>query len=300
MTGKHILVTGGTGFIGKKLVKRLLETENRVGLVVRDKQSAFSLFSSSVDYIESENNNNFSKEIATFSPQIVIHLASYSTSRDDLEAIENLITSNILFVSKLLDALRTTSLELFINAASFSEYHAGDESLSPSYFYSATKTASRFIIEYFSQAYKFKFANTVLYSVYGAKSPAKKVIDYIADSLGNPRPTKMTAGEQVLDFIHVDDVSEFYLALIDKSQALTEGYQEYRVGTGHGTKIKALAALIEKVSKKKANIDWGSIEYRARDTMRAVAHGERAKNDLGWTPKVEIEAGIRQYLMDIE
>jgi CDP-paratose synthetase len=298
MTGKRILVTGGTGFIGQNLVEKLLSSQNKIGLVVRNKSSAVSLFASNVDYIESENNDNFTKEIVAFFPDIVIHLAAYSTSRDDIEAIEELITSNILFVSKLLDALRATQLELFINAASFSEYHANDERLSPSYFYSATKTAARFIIDYFSQVYKFKFANTILYSVYGNQSPAKKVIDYIVESLDKPSLVKMTAGEQVLDFINVDDVTDFYLTLIDKSQTLVEGYQEYRVGTGRGMKIKMLALLIERASKKKANIDWGAIEYRARDTMEAIANTDSAKS-LGWIPKINIESGIKQYLTDI-
>jgi CDP-paratose synthetase len=298
MTGKHILITGGTGFIGQNLVKKLLSSQHKIGLVVRNKSSAVSLFTSNLDYIESQNNENFTKEIVAFAPDIVIHLAAYSTSRDDIEAIEDLITSNILFVSKLLDALRTTELELFINAASFSEYHANDEHLSPSYFYSATKTAARFIIEYFSQVYKFKFANTILYSVYGKQSPAKKVIDYIVESLDKPSLVKMTAGEQILDFIDVDDVTEFYLTLIDKSQTLVAGYQEYRVGTGRGMKIKTLALLIERASKKKANIDWGVIEYRARDTMEAIANTDSAES-LGWVSKINIESGIKQYLTDI-
>lgn len=296
MTGKRILVTGGTGFIGQNLVEKLLASQNKIGLVVRNKPAAFSLFSSNVDYIESENNDNFTQEIVNFSPDIVIHLAAYSTSRDDLEAIEDLITSNILFVSKLLDALRTTELELFINAASFSEYHANDEQLSPSYFYSATKTASRFIIEYFSKINKFKFVNTILYSVYGEKAATKKVMDYIIDSLDSPSSIKMTAGEQVLDFVHVNDVTDAYLALIEIAQTLGNEYQEYRIGTGQGTTIRQLASLIENITDKKANISWGAVDYRARDTMYAVANLERAKCDLKWAPKINIELGIKQYL----
>ena len=87
MTGKHILITGGTGFIGQNLVKKLLSSQHKIGLVVRNKSSAVSLFTSNVDYMESQNNENFTKEIVAFAPDIVIHLAAYSTSRDDIEAV---------------------------------------------------------------------------------------------------------------------------------------------------------------------------------------------------------------------
>jgi len=299
MNGKKVLVTGGTGFIGQRLVNELVANNYNVAVTVRDIKAAKQLFNSTVCYIDYKDSNLFKTNIEQFSPDIVIHLAAYSTSRDDLEAIEQLIESNIIFTSRLLDALRPCNIELFVNTGSFSEYSENNGKLSPAYFYSATKTSARYIIDYFSQVGGYKFVNCILYTVYGKTSKNKKVIDYIIDSLDIKSPVKMTAGEQNLDFIHVDDVINFYLLLISKYADIKPMQTEYLVGTGQGCSIKELSALIEKISGYNANINWGAIDYRSLDIMHSVANIQKTKAELNWQASISLEMGIKQYLAEV-
>ncbi len=296
MIGKKILLTGGTGYIGQTLVKKLIDNQCVVSIVVRDMVNAKEIFPPQVSCIEYTVEPIFKAQIHQFCPEIVIHLASYSSSNDDLQAINELIESNIVFVSHLLDALRTTELELFVNAGSFSEYFYNDNEISPAYFYSATKTSSRYIIDYFSQAYGFKFVNAILYTVYGKKSKKKKVIDYLFESLNAKVPVKMTAGEQILDFIHIDDVSDFFIHLLKNAHLLESHYSEYSVGTGRGYSIRELAKFIEDHTHLKANIEWGAFNYRQRDTMQAVADTIRTKERLNWQSSIPLIDGLQHYV----
>src|ERR1700728_4804432 len=119
-----ILVTGATGYLGRRLVKELINTEHDIVLLVKDKPKAIELFvniRSAIRIIDTSDTNwkNFVKEV---SPDVVIHLAAYLTSADDNIAIQKLIESNILFGTHLLHALKDTPLKIFINTGTFAEY----------------------------------------------------------------------------------------------------------------------------------------------------------------------------------
>ncbi len=82
----------------------------------------------------------------------------------------------------------------------------------------------------------------------------------------------MTLGEQILDFVHVDDVAACLAYFVDNIElVVAKGVQEYHLGTGQGHSIRELASIIEKKYGKKANISWGARPYRPRDVMHAVA-----------------------------
>lgn len=299
MSGKPtILITGATGSIGIPLVKKLINEKFNLVVVVRNREKSMQLFSDSVTHVVFDG-HTFSEELSLLNTSIVIHLASYSTSKDDKDTIVTLVDSNILFVSLLLDALKNSPLKLFINAGSFSEFHTNNEELHPTYLYSATKTASRFIIDYFSQTYNFTFVNAILYTVYGLHGENKKIIDYMLDSLEAQEPIKMSAGHQILDFVHIDDVICFYLVLI-KNHGYLSNYHEYHIGTGKGTSIKELAQQFMRFSCKAPNIQWGAISPRKRDTHIAIANVQPVFNELGWKATIDLETGIKMYLKNHE
>lgn len=291
-----ILITGATGVIGEALVERLLSSRYNVAVVVQNLEKSLQLFSDRVTHIHFDG-NNFTDNLHAYHPDIVIHLASLSTSKEDKNSIISLINSNILFVSLLLNALQYSPVKLFINAGSFSEFHKNDTILDPTYFYSATKTASRFIINYFSEVNDFIFVNAVLYTVYGKQGEQKKIFDYMIDALSAQQAVAMGTGDQILDFIHIDDVIRFYLLLIESYRELPpQKYHEYHVGTGKGHTIHDLARVTYEVCHIHPNIAWNAIEPRKRDTLMATADTDLVFNDLGWKANIDLKTGIQKYL----
>lgn len=298
MNGKqNILITGSTGCIGSKLVHVLLENANNIAVVIRDTKKAQSLFDEKVIYIPIDN-ESLKNNINNFSPDVVIHLASYSTSSDTLTDINKLIESNIVFTSLLLDALSDCNLKLFINTGSFSEYYNNNEIPNPTYFYSATKTSASCIIDYFSKKNNFKVINAILYTVYGGKCSNKKIIDYAIDSLNSANSIKMSDGKQILDFIHIDDVISFYTNLIYNFNDLNIVEKNYFVGTGRGTSIRELVQILEKTTNKKANIQWGANKSRHIDTRQAIANTVKTTEDLIWSANTDIHVGVKKYIDD--
>ena len=227
---------------------------------------------------------------------MVIHLAAYLTSMDDAVSIDKLLDSNLVLGTNLLDALKGTGLKFFINTGTFAEYDGA--ALSPAYLYAATKTAFRPILQYYSNIAGFRIVNVIPYTIYGGISTSKKLIDLVYESVKAAAPVAMSPGEQVLDFIHIDDVVNFYITLIQNTVALEEKYYDVHLGTGKGTTPKQLEQLMEGIMQQKTNIDWGGRPYRSNDTMYAVAPESKLMTTLHWQPTITLEQGLKKYYND--
>lgn len=291
-----ILITGATGFVGKNLTVKCMNESFNCTIITRDTKKSNDLFGNSVTHIFfDENIISYKSEIKKFNPKVIVHLASYLTASDNYENMIKLIEANIKFTCFILDSLKNSNVKYFINTGSFSEYFHGDDKLDPTYLYSATKTASRILIDYYSKVIGFKYFTIIPYTIYGPGDSSKKIIDIIYDSLESPIPIDLTKGKQVLDFIHVDDVADFYIMILKNIQKI-QNYSVFHLGSGKGTSIINLAKLIEKISGKTTNINWGGKEYRKRDIMYAIAPISNLNRDFNWKPKISIEEGIAEYL----
>jgi nucleoside-diphosphate-sugar epimerase len=242
-----------------------------------------------------ENQHSLSDALIAFKPEIVIHLASYLTANDDFLTMKRLIDTNVFFFCRLLDALKNSGLKMFINTGTFAEYFKGDNRFDPSYLYAATKTASRSFLDYYSKAYKFKQTTVVPYTIYGGLDTQKKIIDLIYDSISSETPLDLSPGEQILDFIHIDDVTDFYLNLVECYTSLPEK-SNFQLGTGTGTSLKQLARYIEEITNKKTNINWGGKLYRSTDVMYAVADLEMHKKYFLRKPDISLLQGLANFV----
>jgi len=293
-----ILVTGSTGFVGRHLVPKLLNENHSVLEIIRDPKKSFDLYLNSTNkYVyHPDDQDGLKAAIIEFKPEVVIHLASFLTSLDDYNTQQKLLSTNISFFCQILDAVKECNIRLFINTGTFAEYFKGDGEFDPAYLYAATKTASRSFLDYYSKVYHFKQATVVPYTIYGGNDTQKKIIDIIYDSIESQQPIDLSPGEQVLDFIHVDDVADFYISLIRNIDSLPDK-SNYQLGTGVGHTLKQVAAIIEKITDKKTRINWGGRPYRPSDVMYAVADIELF-NQLDYSPKIELENGIIGFILN--
>jgi len=293
-----ILITGATGFIGRNLIPKICGSRYKLAALVRNADKTRNVFGGNLKLIPFRKNNlRYKEEIKAFGPEIVLHLASYLTSGFDTRTVRKILDSNIEFGTLVLDALTGTDVKYFINTGSFSEYAGGPKNLDSAYLYSATKTAFRSILGFYKKIIGFKVITVTPYTIYGPGDTRKKAMDYIIQSLKSPLPITMSPGKQVLDFIHIDDLVDFYQKLIGKIRLLKDN-SEYHLGTGTGASLKQVALLAEAIAGRPANIAWGVKPYRKGDIMHAVADITKAQRDLGWKPKITLKQGMLKLLKD--
>lgn len=291
---KKILITGATGFVGQNLVRQFAENkEYDVICVVRNLAKAKEVLPKGVHSILSSEVST----VASLGIEYVVHLASCLTSRDDTEAMHNILDVNIYFSTELLDALKECKAIKFINLGSFAQYKTNPGIAEPAYLYAATKQAFKPILDYYAANGDWSYVHLIPYTIYGGVNNQKKLIDYVKESLDAEEPVKMSPGYQVSDFIHVNDVIDCIRFFIDHPEKWEGQHgEEYHLGTGKGTSIRELATLFEKLTGKKCNIEWGGLPYRKRDIMHAVAPIGKLL-DLGWKSRIKLENGIVDTLV---
>lgn len=293
-----VLITGATGFVGQNLLPMIEEKCHNVQVMTLDRniEKAKGLFPySNCKQVKSTD----WEAVKAFDPEIVLHLAAYNSSGNDDETLSKLLATNIEYGVYLLQSLcNCKSLKLFVNTGTFAEYRFGAEAFDDAYLYSATKTAYRAFVKYYADLCGYHYINVVPYTIYGGKKTVKRLIDYIFESIESETPVDMTAGEQILDFTHVNDLCDFYVTCINqvnKICSLKQG-ENFHIGTGKGNTPKDVITIIERVTNKKCNINWGGRPYRERDTMQAVAPIAKNIELLGWKAKISLEQGLSMML----
>ena len=286
-----ILITGGTGYIGTTLVPYIMERGfNDVCLLVRNQSKAYEIYGTSVQYISTVN-EGWRGQLITYSPDVVLHLAGLLNSKHDADSVEPLVRSNVLFTTQLLEAVSHTECMYFVNVGSCWEYRDGGTNPNPNTLYAATKLAVHPIMTFYQSLSKWKWVNVVVYSAYGKRNTPKKIFELIYDALDAPTPHPFTEGNQILDFIHVEDIADFFYTLLTKLDVIKESYTQFHLGTGEGHSLREVASILEDITGKKVNADWGALPYRPHEVMKSVAPIDENIRLLNWKAAKDIRSG---------
>lgn len=291
-----VALTGITGFVGRNLMPMIIDKLPNVELLTLNVETDLSKAQQMYPWKQCHHilTTELDK-LVDFNPEIVLHLATITTERNNTELIKPMLAANIEFGVLLLDSLtRCSQLRLFVNTGSFAEYRFGPSNINDAYLYAATKSAFRHFCDYYSQLMNYKYITVVPYTIYGGIPTVKRLMDYILESMESETPVDMTAGEQILDFTHVNDLADFYVHILrnpDLFYNLNNG-EEFHIGTGKGTSIRDLVSIVERVYGRKCNINFGGRPYRERDTMHAVAPIAKNLNLVNWRAMISLENGI--------
>lgn len=296
---KRALVTGGTGFVGANLVRRLLREGWNVHLLVRPGHRPWRLEAVRNDLSWSEaelrDKDGVSRAIEKIRPARVFHLAAYGAYSWE-EDPARIIATNVLGVTHLVQACVQAGVEALVNAGSSSEYGLRDhppsegETLEPNSYYAVGKASASLFCRFASLQHKLPITTLRLYSVFGPWEDPHRLM-----------PTLVLAGRKGLlppfvdpeiarDFVYVDDAVDAFL-LAAEHRALGE---IFNVGSGRQTTIREVAAAARKVFGIEAEPEWSSMPNRRWDTGTWIADNTKIRNTLGWEPRVTMEQGLRR------
>lgn len=287
----NILITGGTGYIGRNLVEAFLSKGDKVFLIRRETSINNIQHENLVEIIYDETYSSFEKIKEKI--DIVYHLATCFLVNHKTENLEELINSNILFGTQLLEYMAKHSIQNFINTETYAESITGEE-YNPQNLYSATKMAFKSILKYYVDTYNMKAISLVLSDTYGPNDTRKKFLNLVLDALKSQDLNfKMSLGEQEICYIYIEDVVNAYL----KSRDLisSQGIKELKTYSVFGNEILTLnnlVELLEKIFNKKLSTEKGYYPYRLREIMKFnYAHIERLPN---WEPKISLKEGVKR------
>lgn len=296
LAGRKVLVTGGTGFIGSHLVRRLVHGGASVSMITRQ-TSDLRRIQDVVSDIELHETDirTFSTVNATIEkirPEIVFHLAAEGVTDPFLSA-DLALGVNLDGAINVIRAAATAGARRIIHTGTSYEYGDRAEAgqLDPISPYAASKAAAWAFCRMYHRTMRWPIVCLRLFQVYGPGQARTLIPSAIEAGLKGRRfPT--TAGEQMRDWIYVDDVVDAYLRA-----ATAEGIegQSFDIGTGQGTSVRAVVEALFK-SFDPSLLQIGALPYRPGEVWSLVANVEHTQQYLGWQATVSLHDGLERTL----
>ena len=286
------LITGATGFVGSHLARRLVQEGWRVHMVSRvdSRLPEDEQFAHVANHIYDESTESMVNCVALAKPDVVFHLASLFLSQHAVKDVHALIQSNVLFGSQLLEAMKVNQVSSLVNTGT-SWQHYNNEDYNPVCLYAATKQAFEAILEYYVQACGIKAITLKLFDTYGPDDPRPKLFHLLNKAATTGETLDMSGGEQLIDLVHIDDVTEAYLIAAQRLiECRAQQHERYAVSSGNPMPLRDLVELYSEVIGSAINVNWGGRPYRFREVMKTWTRGGSIE---GWQPKFTLADGIK-------
>jgi nucleoside-diphosphate-sugar epimerase len=296
---KCALVTGASGYIGSHLVEGLLAEGWQVHAITRPSslQRLLEPYLQRIKvHVHDGSMQGMSRIIAAAKPDVVFHLAAMVSSEHRMEDVDQMINSNILFSTQLVEAMFLNGSRNLVNTETFWQHCNGSDDYDPVCLYAATKQAFRDLLGYYVSVARVNAISLVLFDTYGADDPRNKFFTFLKQAAKEKRQIDMTPGEQLVDMTHVDDVVAAYLLAGEMllSEIVTN-LKTYAVSSGQRMTLKQLVELIVHETGIPLQPRWGGRPYRTKEVMRPWV-GELLP---GWQPKVDMATGVRDVFTRI-
>ncbi len=281
----NILITGSSGFIGSNLIKTLNKLELNIYLLNRGIKS----IKKNCQNITWINKSLEDLELNDFiGMEIVIHLAAKGVSPKKA-SIEEMNLINAKMSLKLIKLALKAGVRRFISTGTCLEY--GQEadkwikvppyaSLKPVTPYAKSKAESFKLLNEFAYLNEIEFYYGRIFSAYGEGQYEKNFWPSLKIAADSGEDFHMTSGEQIRDFILVNDVANHLKGAIFRSD-LKKGLPfVVNIGSGKGTKLKDFAESQWKKFNAKGKLIIGSIKSRPNEIKRMVANIEGLNTNL--------------------
>jgi UDP-glucose 4-epimerase len=297
-----VLVTGGAGFVGAHLVRRLGVAGHGVRVLDNfSTGSAAYLAGVPHELVTGTLDDPEAVARALEGVDAVVHLAARAGIPDSIADPLGTLHANVTATVALLDAARRRGVGRFIlastNAAVGDHLPPLHEDLParPVSPYGASKLAGEAYVNAYAASFGMAATSLRFSNAYGEWSLHKKsvVAAWIRLALAGSPLTVYGDGAQTRDFVHAGDLADGVIAVLHARPEAVAG-QVFGLGTGTETSVATLARLI-------ADAAGGTIEVRheparAGDVPRSVSRIDKATHTLGWQPGVDLASGVRATL----
>jgi nucleoside-diphosphate-sugar epimerase len=290
-----VLVTGAAGFIGSRVVRSLVESDQEVAAMVLpgDARRRLADIAGRIQIVEADlrDKDSVARLLERLRPEACLHLAWYVEPGKYLDSQENLVCLQTSL--SLLEELGRTGCQHLVGVGTCFEYDIGpaplreDSPTKPVTLYAASKLALYLVAAQRAAQLGIRMAWARLFYLYGPYEDQRRLVPAAIKALLAGREFDTTPGDQVRDYMHVDDVASGISAL--SVQGL-EG--PFNVCSGAPVTIAGLMQTLGDLMGRPELIRLGAFPYRAWDPMYVCGDSHRLQTKAQWHPRHTLRDGL--------
>jgi len=300
----NILVTGGAGFIGKHLVKFLIENKNNVSILDNfsnsDKKWISKFKKYQIKIFEGDIRNDEDILKATKDQDLVIHLAAKISVEESIKNPSETFEINVKGTEKILEVCKKNNVKKIIVASSAAVYGEGNEkykiteqtklnAISP---YGESKIEMEKEIIKFCSNNQINYVILRFFNIYGLDQSmeyAGVITKFLEKIEKSENLIIFGDGMQTRDFVAIEDI----INSIHNAMEYTEN-GIFNIASGEKITIKELAELMILLSNKTLDIEY--VKAKKGDIKYSEADIQLAKNYLNYFSKIELKDGIKKLM----
>ncbi len=253
---KNILITGASGFIGSHVLDDCLKNNFNVYAIFRNSEKNVSFarkYKKKILPIFYNNIYQIKNKLINYKIDYVIHCATHYIKRHVHNDIENIIKSNVLFSTILLDAVVNIKIKKFINLGTVWQHFNDTKNLAFN-LYAASKQSFECIFNYYKNQYKkIKFYNILLTDTFGANDKRKKLVPILVKNYKNKDKNKIKIPKNLtMNLVNVNEVTKC-LDILLKNNFESNNYV---IKSNQDIKIFDLINFLNDKLEKKIKVNW--------------------------------------------
>jgi len=300
MAKKKILITGVGGFIASNLADRLVRDGYQV--VGIDNLSGGFLEQIPKE-VEFHNIDIRSKDIAPLfkGADVVFHLAAKTCVPECQKAPYETADINVMGTLNVFDACRSAGVGRVIYVESSAIYEGSktlptpETEFAPQTFYAISKATDHLFAKAYQELFGMKMIGLRYFNVYGPRQDYRRAMPplmsrFIIKLLMNEKPPVFGDGTDRRDYVHVDDVNDLHVLLIENDAAVGKELKVLNVGSGVSYSILEILALLQEILGTKIDPTFEpNIPGAAQATLADIREAQK----LGWQPKASLKEGLK-------
>ena len=293
-----VFVTGSSGFIGSHVIRALLSRGHSVFILTPHLEQPWRLkdvfHQIDVKHGKLEDLRELRKTLSEIKVDACIHLAWYVEPGKYTSSMENL--SSMKMTLNLYNELIQTGCKQIVTAGTCMEYAYSqdplkeDSATGPSTLYAASKLSALLMGRQLSDLGKINFSWGRIFYPYGPKEDERRLVPSVINSILKGKPFPATQGNQVRDYIHVEDVALAFCLMAEKRVN-----EVINIASGTPITIREILETAGRLTDRINLIQFGAKPFYAWEPPTLRGDNQRLRS-LGWEPIYSMESGMQNTI----